>query len=98
MMVLEVYSADNQVPDITVNKYEESVDFQNECRSFYLHRVKATEQFKQKLQSGCGTDNKEQKKSSLSSAMDRLRVEMVSLMFSHLHTHLNNYFCVNALI
>lgn len=98
MMVLEVYSADNQVPDITVNKYEESVDFQNECRSFYLHRVKATEHFKQKLQSGCGTDNKEQKKSSLSSAMDRLRAEMVSLMYNSLHTHLNNFVCVNALI
>lgn len=98
MMVLEVYSAENQVPDMTVNKYEESVEFQNECRSFYLHRVKATEHFKQKLQSGCGTDNKEQKKSSMSSAMDRLRVEMVSLMYNSLHTHLNNHFCNNALI
>lgn len=98
MMVLEVYSAENQVPDMTVNKYEESVEFQNECRSFYLHRVKATEHFKQKLQSACGTENKELKKSSMSSAMDRLRVEMVSLMYNSLHTHLNNYFCVNALI
>ena len=80
MMVLEVYSTDNQVPDMTVNKYEESVEFQNECRSFYLHRVKATEHFKQKLQSACGTENKEQKKSSMSSAMDRLRVEMASLV------------------
>lgn len=98
MMVLEVYSADNQVPDITVNKYEESVDFQNECRSFYLHRVKATENFKLKLQSGCGTDNTEQKKSSLSSAMDRLRVEMVSLMYNTLHAFLDNYFCVKRRI
>jgi hypothetical protein len=51
-MISSVLYSDNQVPDMTVNKYEESVEFQNECRSFYLYRVKATEHFKQKLQSG----------------------------------------------
>ena len=57
-----------------MDKYEKSVDFQNECRSFYLNRVKATESFKKSLQ----MEHEEPKRTSFSAAMNKLRSEMVS--------------------
>lgn len=62
--------------EMSSNKYEEVVDLQNNCRSFYLNRVEATEQFKSKLQQQ--SSRKEKKQTSLSLAMDKLRSEMVS--------------------
>ena len=76
-MVLEVNPTDAQSCVMRLNKYEESVDFQNECRHFYLNRVKATERFKKKLNDEDSTDSKEEKNAPLSVAMSKLRVEMV---------------------
>ncbi|CAG2229433.1 unnamed protein product [Mytilus edulis] len=75
-MVLEVRNTSDQTAVQSINKYEESVDFQNNCRSYYLNRVEASATFKRKLE-----QNKEKpKKTSMSAAMDRLRHEMTSLV------------------
>lgn len=78
-MVLELNTTNRSVPDIIVEKYEESVELQNDCRSFYLNRIKASEHFKQTLnvQSGVNTEVSKAT-SSMSCAMDKLRIEMVS--------------------
>ena len=66
-----------------INKYTEGIDFSNACREFYMNRVKATEGFKKQMK-----DNSENiesrkpeavpmKKSSIESAMEKLRHEMV---------------------
>lgn len=77
-MVLELNTTNRSVPEI-VEKYEESVELQNDCRSFYLNRIKASEHFKQTLNvhSGVNTDVSKAT-SSMSCAMDKLRIEMVS--------------------
>ncbi|VDI07641.1 Hypothetical predicted protein [Mytilus galloprovincialis] len=62
----------------SVDKYETVEDIQNDCISFYLNRVKATENLKQKLENKNG--GREPKKTSMSMAMDRLRLEMTSLV------------------
>ncbi|XP_052095181.1 uncharacterized protein LOC127730707 [Mytilus californianus] len=76
-MVLEANSTNIQKTS-SIDKYEKLVDLQNDCRSFYLNRVKATENLKQKLENKNG--DCEPKKTSLSMAMDRLRLEMTSLV------------------
>lgn len=76
-MVLEVNSTGTQASVMRLNKYEDSVDFQNECRHFYLNRVKATETFKKKLNGAHSAESKDEKKTPLSAAMNKLRVEMV---------------------
>ncbi|CAG2229434.1 unnamed protein product [Mytilus edulis] len=77
-MVLEANSTNKQTTTSSVDKYEKVVDLQNDCRSFYLNRVKATENLKQKLENKNGRC--EPKKTSMSMAMDRLRLEMTSLV------------------
>ena len=72
-----VNTIDTQSSVMRLNKFEESVDFQNECRHFYLNRVKATERFKKKLNDEDSKDSKEEKNTPLSVAMSKLRVEMV---------------------
>ena len=79
-MVLEVNPTDAHSSVMRLNKYEESVDFQNECRHFYLNRVKATERFKKKLNDEDSKDSKEEKNTPLSAALSKLRVEMASLV------------------
>ncbi|XP_076079502.1 uncharacterized protein LOC143049709 [Mytilus galloprovincialis] len=75
-MVLEVRNTSDQIAVQSIDKYEESVDFQNNCRSYYLDRVEASESFKRKLE-----QNREKpKQTSMSAAMDRLRQEMTSLV------------------
>ena len=80
-MVWDVDTTEKHNSDIAMDKYEKSVDFQNDCRSFYLNRVKATERFKKTLQ----VENKVPRKTSLSAAMDKLRSEMVSCVFLVMH-------------
>ena len=58
-----------------MEKYEESIDLQNKCRSFYYNRVQATKQFKTKMKESAQS---EKRKTPFSSAMDKLRTEMVS--------------------
>ncbi|XP_076079526.1 uncharacterized protein LOC143049722 [Mytilus galloprovincialis] len=77
-MVLEANSTNKQTTTSSVDKYEKEVDLQNDCRSFYLNRVKATENLKQKLENKNGAC--EPNKTSMSMAMDRLRLEMTSLV------------------
>ncbi|XP_076079510.1 uncharacterized protein LOC143049717 [Mytilus galloprovincialis] len=76
-MVLEANSTNKQTTT-SVDKYEKEVDLQNKCRTFYLNRVKATETLKQKLENKNGAC--EPKKTTMSMAMDRLRLEMTSLV------------------
>lgn len=78
-MVLELNTTNRSVPDIIGDKYEESVELQNDCRSFYLNRIKASEHFKQTLNVHSDVNTEATKTaSSMSSAMDKLRIEMVS--------------------
>jgi hypothetical protein len=78
-MVLELNTTNRSVPDIIVDKYEESVELQNDCRKFYLNRIKASEHFKQTLSVHRDVNTEASKTtSSMSSAMDKLRIEMVS--------------------
>ncbi|XP_052095193.1 uncharacterized protein LOC127730717 [Mytilus californianus] len=75
-MVWEVRNTSDQTAVQSIDKYEESVDFQNNCRSYYLNRVEASESFKRKLE-----QNREKpKQTSMSAAMERLRQEMTSLV------------------
>lgn len=85
-MVLEANSTNKQTTTSSVDKYEKVVDLQNDCRSFYLNRVKATENLKQKLENKNGVC--ERKKTSMSMAMDRLRLEMVCSDFGYFHYQL----------
>lgn len=75
-MVLEV--KDDCNPQILVDKYEEHIELQNSCRSFYLRRKKESEDFKKNLLTKADIEEGTKKRTSLSSAMDRLRTEMVS--------------------
>lgn len=77
-MVLELSMSHQNIPDITVDKYEETVELQNNCRSFYLNRKKASEDFKQSLNEHSEKNVGIGKRTSLSTAMDKLREEMVS--------------------
>ena len=63
-----------------VDKYTEGIDFSNACREFYMNRVKATESFKKKMNTNSESRKPEavpRKKSSIESAMEKLRHEMV---------------------
>lgn len=62
-------------PVYTMDKYEETIELHNSCRNFYLNRKKASEHFKQTLKS---PPNHSSDGTSITSAMDRLRSEMVS--------------------
>ena len=70
-----------------INKYTEGIDFSNACREFYMNRVKTTESFKKKM--NANSENMEtrkaeavpRKKSSIESAMEKLRHEMVIIYF-----------------
>ena len=70
-----------------VDKYTEGIDFSNACREFYMNRVKATDSFKKKM--NANSENVEsiqpeavpRKKSSIESAMEKLRHEMVIIYF-----------------
>lgn len=75
-MVLELKN--NSVPSGIFNNYEKNIDFQNSCRSFYLHRKKASEDFKETLKTHAERTKGNKTRTSLSSVMDRLRTEMVS--------------------
>ena len=78
-MVLELNTTNRSVPDIIVDKYEESVELQNDCRKFYLNRIKASEHFNPTLSVHRDVNTEASKTtSSMSSAMDKLRIEMVS--------------------
>ncbi|VDI07638.1 Hypothetical predicted protein [Mytilus galloprovincialis] len=79
-MVLELSMSHQNIPDITVDKYEETVELQNNCRSFYLNRKKASEDFKQSLNEHSEKNVGIGKRTSLSTAMDKLREEMASLV------------------
>lgn len=86
-MVLEVRNTSDQIAVQSIDKYEESVDFQNNCRSYYLDRVEASESFKRKLE-----QNREKpKQTSMSAAMDRLRQEMVSLQTTAFCSNMASY-------
>lgn len=73
------------VPEIHVESaaddYTASIELSNACREFYRNRVKATEVFKQTMNSrnnaGC---IKQSKRTSIDDAMEKLRTEMASLM------------------
>lgn len=70
------------VPEIHVESaaddYTASIELSNACREFYRNRVKATEVFKQTMNSrnnaGC---IKQSKRTSIDDAMEKLRTEMV---------------------
>lgn len=66
------------------DKYYESIDFSNHCRKFYIERLKAADDIKQKVQKE--SDNggkKEEQSSAISSAMAKLRAEMVRTFALH---------------
>ncbi|KAJ8306427.1 hypothetical protein KUTeg_016972 [Tegillarca granosa] len=63
------------------DKYYESIDFSNHCRKFYIERLKAADDIKEKVQKESDTGGKKEDQSSaISSAMAKLRAEMASLM------------------
>lgn len=73
------------VPDIqiesTADDYTASIELSNACREFYRNRVKATEHFKQTMNTRNNTESlKKSKRTTIDDAMDKLRNEMASLM------------------
>ncbi|KAL5021681.1 hypothetical protein ScPMuIL_000836 [Solemya velum] len=74
-----------RVPKITIDDhdhYMESIELSNACRRFYHTRVKATEDFKQKLENSQHTKKNINRSSSstMDVAMNKLKREMAGLM------------------
>lgn len=68
------------VPEIQIESddYTASIELSNACREFYRNRVKATEHFKQTMNSRHITESvQNNKRTSIDDAMDKLRNEMV---------------------
>lgn len=76
--------ASESVPDISVDAsddYTAAIELSNACREFYRNRVKATENFKQTMNSRNNTATlTNTKRTTIDDAMDKLRNEMASLM------------------
>ena len=70
-----------------INKYTEGIDFSYACREFYMNRVKETESFKKKMNPNSEhvesrkPEAVPRKKSSIESAMEKLRHEMVIIYY-----------------
>lgn len=73
------------VPEIQIESddYTASIELSNACREFYRNRVKATEHFKQSMNSRHKTESvQNNKRTSIDDAMDKLRNEMVCVFIS----------------
>ncbi|KAL3868414.1 hypothetical protein ACJMK2_041222 [Sinanodonta woodiana] len=60
--------------------YTAAIELSNACREFYRNRVKATENFKQRLSTAQNKQQTNTRKTSIDEAMERLNFEMASLM------------------
>lgn len=66
----------------TSDDYTAAIELSNACREFYRNRVKATESFKQTMNSRNNTATLTNvKRTTIDDAMDRLRNEMVRNFF-----------------
>lgn len=63
----------------SLDKHCESIDFSNSCRQFYMTRLKATEEFKRKVEQSSApcTSNSKKPATNIDNAMETLRKEMV---------------------
>lgn len=65
-------------PDVS-DDYTAAIELSNACREFYRNRVKATENFKQTMNSRNNTATlSNTRRTTIDDAMDKLRNEMVS--------------------
>ncbi|KAK3609755.1 hypothetical protein CHS0354_029205 [Potamilus streckersoni] len=74
--LLQVPGHESSVTD----DYTAAIELSNACREFYRNRVKATENFKQRLSTAQNKPPTSKTKTSIDEAMERLNFEMASLM------------------